>query len=56
MDGLASDIMPLSIAGDQHLFYMDSSESDTYSAKRMDLDSARLWNYIMIWIMTPAHF
>ena len=39
MDGLASDIMPLSIAGGQHLFYMDSSESDTYSAKRMDLGS-----------------
>ena len=39
MDGLSSDVMPLSIVDDQYLYLMDSIDSDTATASVGDLDS-----------------
>lgn len=39
MDGLSSDVTPLSIVDDQYLYVMNSSESDTATAAIIDLDS-----------------
>lgn len=39
MDGLSSDVMPLSIVDDQYLYLMDSIDSDTATASVIDLDS-----------------
>lgn len=42
MDGLSSDVMPLSIVEDQYLYLMDSIESDTATASVIDLESGEV--------------
>ena len=42
MDGLSSDVMPLSIVEDRYLYLMDSIESDTATASVIDLESGEV--------------